>query len=238
METNDKELRQKSWKNKTVAFGLLVLFAGVALLLRNIGIMPSEYSRIIFSWQMLIIAIGFVNTLGNSRIWGILLMLVGGIFLIAKIYGVSINFWQVAVPTLVILVGVALLFSSFNFFSKRRVLRVSNNDDVIEDVAVFAGSERSIHSESFRGGKILAVFGGSKLNLTKVQLAPEENELEIVCVFGGVSLIVPDDWNIKVEVFNIFGGYEDKRNPSLFNKDKTLVIKGVTVFGGGEVKSY
>jgi predicted membrane protein len=238
METNEKELRQKSWKNKTVAFGLLVLFAGVTLLLHNLKIMPPEVSRVIFSWQMLIIAIGFINTLGNSKIWGLLLMLIGGIFLLAKIYGVDINFWKVALPTLVILVGVALLFSSFNFFSKRRVLRVSNTDDVIEDVAVFAGSDRSIHSDSFKGGKILAIFGGSKLNMTKVQLAPEVNELEIVCVFGGVSLIVPEDWNIKVEVLNIFGGYEDKRNPSLFNKDKTLLIKGVTVFGGGEVKSY
>ncbi|HHN47374.1 MAG TPA: hypothetical protein ENN08_00275 [Bacteroidales bacterium] len=86
--------------------------------------------------------------------------------------------------------------------------------------------------------KIIAIFGGSKLNMTKVVLAPGVNELEIVCVFGGVSLLVPQDWNIKVEVFNIFGGYEDKRNPALIDKDKTLVIKGVTVFGGGEVKSY
>jgi predicted membrane protein len=238
METNNKEIRQKSWKNKTVAFGILVMVAGLALMLRNLGVLDRSVSRIIFSWQMLIIVIGFINTFGHSKVWGFLLMLVGGFFLVAKIYGVSLSFWQVALPSLIILVGVALLFSSFSFFSKRRILKVSENDDLIEDVAVFAGSERSIHSDSFKGGKILAIFGGSKLNLSRVNLAPGVNELEVVCVFGGVSLIVPDDWNIKVEVFNIFGGYEDNRNPSLFSNDKVLVIRGVTVFGGGEVKSY
>jgi predicted membrane protein len=238
METNNKELRQKNWKNKTVAFGVLVMAAGLALLLRNLGILDRSVSRIIFSWEMLVIVIGFVNTFGHSKIWGFLLMLVGGVFLLSRIYGLPLSFWQVALPSLVILVGVALLLSSLNFFSKRRVLKVSDSDDVIEDVAVFAGSERSIHSESFKGGKILAIFGGSKLNMSKVVLAPGINELEIVCVFGGVSLIVPHDWNIKVEVFNIFGGYEDKRSVSLVDMNKTLVIKGVTVFGGGEVKSY
>lgn len=238
METNNKELRQKTWKNKTVAFGILVMVAGLALMLRNLGVMDRSISGIIFSWQMLIIVVGLINTFGHSKAWGFLLMIVGGAFLIAKIYGVPLSFWQVALPSLVILVGVALLLSSVSFFSKRRVDKVRDSDDVIEDVAVFAGSERSIHSESFKGGKILAIFGGSKLNMSKVVLAPGVNELEIVCVFGGVSLIVPHDWNIKVEVFNIFGGYEDKRSVSLVDMNKTLVIKGVTVFGGGEVKGY
>jgi predicted membrane protein len=238
MENYINENKKKTWKNETVAIGLIVLTVGVLLMFRNLGLIERSVSRIIFSWEMLLIAIGFVNTLGRSKIWGVLMMLVGGVFMFARIYGVPLSFWQVALPSLIILVGVALLFSSFSFFSKRRISTVSDSDDVLEDVAVFAGTERSITSESFRGGKILAVFGGSKLNLTKVTLAPGMNELEIVCVFGGVSLIVPPEWNIKVEVFNIFGGYEDKRNPSQFDSNKTLVIKGVTVFGGGEVKAF
>ena len=36
---------------------------------------------------------------------------------------------------------------------RRRLVKVSDSDDLIEDVAVFAGSERFIHSESFKGGK-------------------------------------------------------------------------------------
>ncbi len=238
MENCNKEVRQKNWKYKTVAFGILVMAAGLVLLLRNLGVIERPVTRFIFSWEMLVIVIGLVNLFGNSRLWGALLMLVGGVFLISRIYGMPLSFWQVALPSLIIIIGVVLLFSSLNFFSRRKEHKISDSDDVIEDVAVFAGSERSINSESFKGGKILAVFGGSKIDMSKVTLAPGVNELEITCVFGGTSLIVPPDWNIKVEVFNIFGGYEVKRNPSMVDLNKILVIKGVTVFGGGEVKSW
>jgi len=60
----------------------------------------------------------------------------------------------------------------------------------------------------------------------------------MVALFGGSSLIVPSDWNVKVEVFNIFGGYVDRRMSNQVDYNKTLVIKGVTIFGGGDVKSF
>lgn len=238
MEMSNNELKKKAWKQKSVAFGILIMAAGLILLLRNLGMLDRSVTRIVFSWEMLIIAIGFINAIGHSQKWGLLLMLIGGVFLTARIMDHPLRFWEVALPTLIILVGIGLLFSSTNFFTKRRINRISQSDDIIEDIAIFAGSERSINSDSFKGGKIVAVFGGSKLDMSKVNLAPGINELEVVCVFGGTSLIVPPDWNIKVEVFNIFGGYEVKRNPALVDLNKTLIIKGVTVFGGGEVKSW
>ena len=63
--------------------------------------------------------------------------------------------------------------------------------------------------------------------------------MEVICAFGGVELFVPSDWNIKIEVISALGGFSDKRymtNVSV-NTEKTLVIKGVAAFGGGEIKS-
>ena len=64
--------------------------------------------------------------------------------------------------------------------------------------------------------------------------------LDVTCIFGGVEIIVPGDWNIKVEVAAVLGGFEDNRKApgKPVDPDKTLIIKGVTVFGGGEIKSY
>jgi len=56
-------------------------------------------------------------------------------------------------------------------------------------------------------------------------------------VFGGASLIIPPDWNVKSDVLNLFGGFSDKRRTSQVNNNKTLTIKGVVIFGGGELKS-
>jgi predicted membrane protein len=65
-------------------------------------------------------------------------------------------------------------------------------------------------SQSFRERKIVAVFGGSKIDLTQATLASGNNQIEVVAVFGGTSMLVPNDWNVKVEVFSIIGGYADK----------------------------
>ena len=114
-------------------------------------------------------------------------------------------------------------------------------DDYIDYVNVFSGGERQIVSDNFRGGKVTAVFGGSELDLTKAKLAPGRSELEIACVFGGATIIVPDDWFVTIEVTPVLGGFGDSRklNPGrTVDTTRQLVIKGAVVFGGGEVKSY
>jgi predicted membrane protein len=114
----------------------------------------------------------------------------------------------------------------------------NNLDEYFDDVAIFGGIERTVRSENFRGGKIVAIFGGSKVNLNHVTLSPGPNVLEMVCIFGGSTLMIPPDWNVKLEVISIFGGMGDKRPPMPVDMNKTLIIKGVVLFGGGELKSY
>lgn len=114
-------------------------------------------------------------------------------------------------------------------------------DDLIDYVNIFSGGERQIVSQNFKGGKISAIFGGIELDLTKASLAPGYSELEIACVFGGATIIVPDDWHISIQVTPILGGFSDSRKLSpgrTVDPAKHLIIKGVVVFGGGEVKSY
>jgi predicted membrane protein len=96
-------------------------------------------------------------------------------------------------------------------------------------------------SRNFKGGKITAIFGGIELDLTKAGLAPGVSELELACIFGGATLIVPDDWYITIEVTPILGGFSDSRKlmpGRSVDLSKHLVIKGAVIFGGGEIKSY
>ena len=60
-------------------------------------------------------------------------------------------------------------------------------------------------------------------------------------MFGGSTFIVPENWNVRVEVTSIFGGFADKRSlaaDTVIDNSRTLVIKGIIFFGGGEVKSF
>ena len=187
---------------------------------------------------MLLIAIGVINIANDSsRGMGWILIAIGGFFMVSEIYDLPTSFRHVFWPALLIVIGLVLIFGSGRIFHHRH-FTVSKGEDFIEEVALFGGRDRYVNSQAFRGGKIVSVFGGSKIDLTKAELAPGPIEIEIVSIFGGSTLLIPTDWNVKLEVFNIFGGYGDKRVRGQVDFNKTVVVKGVAIFGGGEIKSY
>jgi len=247
MENNFYNLDDKSHKHgseifrpKSLVFGLLVIAAGVLLMAKNTGFLTPEVSHVIFSWEMLLVAIGVVNLFSNrSIISGLILILVGGFFLLVDFYHLPFTLWNVLWPVLIILVGLSMIFGMSRLHRSHYWKRSDTaSENFFEDVAVFGGGERKIFSDAFEGGRLIAVFGGSKIDLSRCTLAQGEPMIEMVAVFGGTNLTVPPDWNIKVEVFNIFGGYADKRSLSQVDASKTIVLKGVAIFGGGEIKSY
>lgn len=225
-------------KRKSLVFGSLVLGLGLILLLRNFGMIGDRVWDVIYSWQMLLVAIGIINIANDStKGVGYILLAIGGFFMVSEYYDLPTSFRHVFWPALLIMAGLFLIFGSSKI-CRRRDFTISKGEDFIEEVAVFGGGDRVINSQSFRGGKIVSVFGGSKIDLTKAQLAEGRVDIEIVSIFGGSTLLMPTDWNVKLEVFNIFGGYGDKRVRGQVDFNKTVIVKGVAIFGGGEIKSY
>jgi hypothetical protein len=114
----------------------------------------------------------------------------------------------------------------------------SSGDERIDITSVFGGSNRRIFSKNFRGGQMTAIFGGSDLDLSQADIQGTV-AVDVVAVFGGVKLIVPSNWEVKSNISAILGGVEDKRkDPSSFSPEKKLVLTGVCMFGGVEIKSY
>ena len=59
-------------------------------------------------------------------------------------------------------------------------------------------------------------------------------------MFGGGTFYVPSDWSVKADVTAVFGGFSDKRRTNIENTtdpEKVLHIKGMVLFGGGEIKT-
>jgi predicted membrane protein len=190
---------------------------------------------------MLLIVVGLVMVLGaTEKTAGIIVMAVGGFFMIPMLFRETFHVYNMFWPAIFIIIGIVFIASrrkGWNIATSKGIL----GDDYIDYVNVFSGGERQIVSQNFKGGKISAVFGGIDLDLTKSKLAPGRNELEIACVFGGATIIVPDNWYITIEVTPILGGFSDTRKLSpgrTVDPASQLVIKGAVVFGGGEVKSY
>jgi predicted membrane protein len=228
--------------NNRAIIGVVLVLAGLFLVLRNTGIFPHYIDAVIFSWPMLLIIIGLVITVGSSegKTSGVIVMAVGAFFMIPLIFRESFHMYNMFWPSIFIIIGIIFIFS------KRRgwnpgTSSASTGDDYIDIVNVFSGGERQIVSDNFRGGKLTAIFGGGEIDFTKAKLAAGTSVLEIACVFGGTTIIVPDDWFVKIEVTPVLGGFGDTRKLSpgrTVDPTRMLIIKGAVVFGGGEVKSY
>ncbi|MHC1705300.1 MAG: DUF5668 domain-containing protein [Tenuifilaceae bacterium] len=228
--------------NKRIIVGLVLITLAALLFADNFDIMPWNWERYVFTWQSLLIVIGLISLAKNeSRTTGIILITVGAFFLVAKIYafpyGIRHLFW----PTILAVIGILLIFKRkehhSHIFSAREEV---STEDFIDDVAIFGGSEQKIKSRNFKGGKITNIFGGSTFDMLDAQLAPGQNVLDVFCMFGGSKFIVPADWKVRVDLTAIFGGFSDKRksiSTSDTSFDREFVVKGVVLFGGGEIKN-
>jgi predicted membrane protein len=107
----------------------------------------------------------------------------------------------------------------------------------LREVAVFGGIERRIASQTFRGGEATAVFGGVQLDLRDCRMASDEAHIDVLAVFGGVSLMIPRDWAVDSQISALLGGIEDRSSPPVDGSTKRLVLTGQTIFGGIEIKN-
>lgn len=239
---------------RKLMIGIIILIYGIILLLDNVGMLPLIIQKIFFSWQIIFILLGLLTVVSHkSSVSGFLLIAIGVFFLLPKLFDIPYNFTQIFWPFLLILLGFLIIFrrnSNVHHHPRRHCestaeysshyVGETNPNDYIDDTNIFGGNKQIVVSQQFKGGKITCIFGGSELDFTHSQLAEGVHVIDMVCIFGGASLIVPPDWEVRTEVVSILGGFADKRHaiPGMHDQNKILLIKGVTFFGGGEIKSY
>lgn len=221
-------------KSASWMFGMILLVIGALLFLeRQDFFFPQiHFPWWVFSWHTVLIAIGIIIiTTTSNRKAGLILIGIGAITLLP-------HWW----PLLLVLLGLYLLnkgsLSHFEFSSMNS--EAGNNPDLIEVVTVFGGCNKFYQSQNLKGGTVFAAFGGSEINLYGCKLAEGINYLDVTAIFGGTSIQVPSEWNVQIDVTPIFGGASDKRikSPNItVDTTRALVVKGVTIFGGIEIKN-
>lgn len=232
---------------KRVILALFLITGGTLAILGKTNLIPENIYEIIFSWQMLLIAIGIYQLAGKSNsISGFILIAVGGVFLIPEFFETTISNQQLVWPAVLIAVGLIILFRGNKHWHKDVQMAFKKGDindkDYLNDNHVFGGGDFIVTSDNFKGGKVSSLFGGGKYDFRKCKLhESQENVLEVSMIFGGIELIVPADWNIKVEVDAIFGGFSNKKSEYMatnIDYSRQLIIRGSAIFGGGEIKRF
>jgi predicted membrane protein len=227
---------QKS--NKRAVLGLILVIVGFVLIAANFNLFPFGWRHIVFSWQALLILLGLFFLLSReAHATGWILICIGGFFMIPRLWHVPWGWHELFWPALLLGLGAILIVRGV----ARRKEPIDDSVDYIDDVSIFGGGDRVISTQNFKGGRVTAIFGGSKYNMTHAELAKGRSEIDIFTMFGGCKFIIPTDWEIRIEVSSIFGGFSDKR---ALRKDdprdpsKELIIKGIAIFGGGDVVSF
>ncbi len=229
--------------DKRITLGIILIMIGGLFLLNSLDIVDFRVSRIIFSGPFILFIIGILIMVNSGkRALGGILAGAGLLWLLPRIFP-DIDFGpNLFVPVLLILLGVYMIIKHSQ---RRRENESFISDeflkkDFVDDVSVFGGGNKIIRSDNFKGGSITAIFGGSEIDLTGCKLAEGVSVLDVVAIFGGTTILVPQNWDVQLNVTPLFGGFSNKalKLPNVeIDKTRTLIIKGVAIFGGGEVKT-
>lgn len=253
--------------------GILVVIAGSLYLAKELG---ADIPQWLFSWKILLIALGIVTGIKHNfrNAWWFFLVTIGGVFLLGDFYP-EMNLQTLLWPILIILIGIAMIFKprrkhkfrhwgkfhekkygkdyveKYNSYYEKKYGVPSNQDecfskessstdDYVEFTTFMGSVKKNILSKNFKGGEVSNVFAGTELNLSQADIDGTAT-LELDNVFGGTRLVIPANWEVHSEsVSVIMGTIEDKRpvQAAKLDNPKILILKGTTVMGGIEIKSY
>ena len=120
----------------------------------------------------------------------------------------------------------------------KRVLP-SYGDEESDEVALAAigsGIELRNRARAFRGGSMIAWFGGIAVDLREAELAPDAR-LSVTTVFGGIALRIPEGWKVESSVKAVAGGVDVSVPEPDAADAPVLVLDGIALLGGIAVKA-
>ncbi len=234
------ECRESGSVTLRPVLGLLIVALGGIFLADNLGLVDAQEIMRLF-WPGALVLIGLVVLVQprgrGNRFWG-LVWVVAGIWVYGHQQGwIAVDFWQVFFPGVLILFGASLILRSIHGPRPRRAGGGEDRDAYTRAFAVMAGNVRRSVSSAFRGAELTAVMGGVHLDLTGARLEGDEALVDVFAFWGGIEIRVPPDWAVISRVTPLMAGYEDKTRPAATTSAKHLVVRGLAIMGGVEVKN-
>lgn len=216
-------------------FGVFVLLFGGLLLLDRFGVLYAE--DYLQYWPIALIVLGVMKLAqrGANKGAGLVLTILGGWLLLRNLGVVDLDF-HILWPVLLVLFGINLIFGEV----RRRSGSSSEGSPALSEVDAFAllgGVKRASSSQAFRGGSATAILGSTEIDLRQAAIADGEAVLDTFAWWGGVEILVPETWEVVVRGIPILAGFEDSTQQPVGGSTQKLVIKGMAVMGGVEIKN-
>lgn len=223
-------------KLSNVLWGVVLIVVGVIFGLNALDIADIN---IFFDgwWTLFIIVPCFIGIFNDDDKSGNIIGLIVGICLLLGCQDI-VDFdliWKLLIPVTLVLIGLSFIFKdAFNNKLNKEIKKLNKNGGK-EYCATFGSQTVDYTKEKFDGCTLTAVFGGVKCNL-KDAIIKDDTVINASAIFGGVTIIVPDDVNVKISSTPIFGGVSDDRKNKTTDAKHTLYITATSIFGGVEIK--
>ena len=236
MNDERKESGSKINISPRLILGVSILLVGVLFTLDNLDVFDAGY--VFEYWPLVFVAIGAVKLRDANRTgaWlsGGVWMVVGATWILYNIDIIDVHpieLW----PVLLIIAGFALVRRAIKPPRKKR--EDSEDGTKLSGVACLSGVSRQTSSKDFRGGDFTAVMGGCEVDLRNAEIGSGEAVLDVFALMGGVDIRVPETFTVDAQVTAILGGFEDKTDQRDADPNQRLVIRGIAMMGGVDVRN-
>jgi len=240
MDRWERRMNRESGRSAAagILFGVAIVAVGTGLLLDNIGVI--HFEDMWRFWPLGLMAYGVMQVLqkrnSTGLVWGGLAVLIGFLFLLDNFQILRFHFDIGAMIWPVVLIGFGLSMLLRTVERKKYSAGAPNSIDPNLGIwAIFSGFKRRIEAQDFKGGEVVAVFGGVQLDLRHAAISGERAVIDINALFGGIDIRVPETWSVVMKGVGVFGAFEDKTiHPKLDPavRPQELVITGTGVFAG------
>jgi len=220
-------------KNTNLIWGCGLIILGIIFALNALEIVKIN---IFFDgwWTLFIIVPALKGVISSQDKTGDIIMFVIGIFLLLASQDL-IKFeliWKLMLPFILICFGVSLIFKNFlNSKIPKKTLKKEGK----EYFAIFSDQKFALDQNEAAGSKLTAVFGGLKLDLSDAKIK-EDIVISALAVFGGVTIVLPENVDVKITASSVFGGANNKRKNKGSDFKVTVYINAFTMFGGVDIK--
>lgn len=223
-------------KISNLLWGLIFILVGVVFGLNALGITDIN---IFFDgwWTLFIIVPCFIGLFNDDDKSGNLIgLIIGACLLLGCLDVVEFEIiWKLMVPFILVMIGLSFIFKDMLNSKIKKDIKKLNKNDLKECCACFSSQDLDFGNEEYKGSSLTAVFGGIKCNL-KDAVIKEDVVINTTSIFGGITIYVPKDVNVKVSSTSIFGGVSDERKDKIKDSKYTIYVNATTMFGGVEIK--
>ena len=214
---------------------LLILLA--ALVIVQDYFIQWEISIWMLAWVVLLAVLSLSSFLKSHFGWGFIYGIVALFSLNGQFHFLPVSNSVVILSSILAVIGLNILFNSSSRINNRFGLGSNGSDsnNGVNDIDVsFSTVTKYLNDQHFTHGSADVSLGQASVYFDNCHIEGSSAQFDVDVSLGSLSLYVPSDWRVHINVDNSLSAIQHQENPSnLTSKD--FYIKGEVSLGNLEI---